>query len=435
MRAVALVLSLASLVACQRDADKAPATGSGSNAVGRIHVGSGSATVPAPKKIEQITPPLDLKTPPADAVKTPSGLIYRKLVVNPDGTAIGRNDSVMINSTTWKQATGETIATNKNRGQALPFSLATAATGFAEMMQLLRKGEKVVVWVPPGVPFRAAPQPVLEEMVYMLEVVDVTPAPAIPPDLAGPPAKSPAFKSGIKYEIVRAGTGTDKARAWDTVTFNFSAWDAEGHMFDTTETRKRPATAPPYRQSPVMEEVLTSVTAGTRVRFWVDAEKMAQSGRAAAAMPKGQVCYEIEVLQIAKAANDPPPAPSDVGKPPPDAQKTAKGVFYKVIKAGPGGAKPKSTEVVKLNYTGWTTDGRMFDSSLLRAQPAEFSLMGVMAGWTDAIPTMSVGDHTRFWVPAELAYKGAPNRPQGMLVFDIELLEIKAAPVQQPHVP
>jgi peptidylprolyl isomerase len=446
MRAVALVISLATAAlgaGCQRtdsDSKSLTAVGSGSAGMSKVRAGSGSggsgATVPPTRHVEQIAPPLDLKAPPADALKSTSGLLYKKLVTNAEGTPIGRNDSVMINSTTWKPSTGETIATNKTRGQPLPFSLATAAPGFAELMQLLRKGEKAVVWVPPGVPFRAQPQPAPETMVYEIEVVDVTPAPAIPPDVKEPPAKAQAFKSGIKYEIVRPGTGADKARAWDTVTFNFSAWDGDGHMFDTTETRKRPASAPPYRQSAVMQEVLTSVTAGTRVRFWVDSEKMMQGGRATPGMPKGLLCYELELLQIAKAPNDPPPAPADVAKPPADAKKTEKGVFYKVEKAGAGGPHPKPSDVVKVNYTGWTTDGRMFDSSLLRAQPAEFSLMGVIAGWTDGIPMMSVGDKFRFWIPEELAYKGAPNRPQGMLVFDVELLEIKdGATKQQPQVP
>jgi peptidylprolyl isomerase len=434
MRAVVAVVLL-SLVACQRDADKSvPAPGSGARAQ---HVGSGGmmAPTPQPRKIEQIPPPMDLKTLPADAVKTPLGIIYKKEITNPGGVVVGRNDSVMINSTTWKQSTGETIASNKNRGQPLPFSLAGAPPGFAEVMQLVKKGEKIILWVPPGVPFRAQPGPGNDTMVYEIEVIDVTPAPPIPPDLAQPPAKALSFKSGVKYEVVRAGTGSEKARAWDTVTFNFSAWDSTGRMFDTTETRKRAATSPPFRQSAVMQEVLTSIVAGTRVRFWVDAEKMQQSGRTVPNMPKGQLCYEIELLQIAKAAADPPPAPADVAKPDADAKKTDKGVFYKVLKAGTGGAHPKPTDVIKLNYTGWTTDGRMFDSSVLRPVPAEFSLMGVIEGWKDAIPQISVGDTARLWVPEELAYKGAPNRPQGMLVFDIELLGIKEGKQQQPQVP
>ena len=118
------------------------------------------------------------------------------------------------------------------------------------------------------------------------------------------------------------------------------------------------------------------------------------------------------------------PAPPDVAAPPKDAKKTAKGVSYKVQKAGKGGPKPVATDTVKVHYTGWTTDGKMFDSSVQRGSPAEFPLGGVIPGWTDGLQVMSVGDKVRFWIPEELAYKGSPGRPQGMLVFDVELLEI-----------
>ena len=72
---------------------------------------------------------------------------------------------------------------------------------------------------------------------------------------------------------------------------------------------------------------------------------------------------------------------------------------------------------------------------MIRNEPAEFSLQGVMVGWTDGITLMSVGDKYRFWIPEQLAYKGAPGRPQGMLVFDFELLEIKptVSPDRPPH--
>jgi peptidylprolyl isomerase len=77
-----------------------------------------------------------------------------------------------------------------------------------------------------------------------------------------------------------------------------------------------------------------------------------------------------------------------------------------------------------VHYTGWTTDGKMFDSSVTRGQPATFPLDSVIPGWTDGLQVMTVGERTRFWIPDELAYKGKPGRPQGMLVFDVELLEI-----------
>jgi peptidylprolyl isomerase len=190
---------------------------------------------------------------------------------------------------------------------------------------------------------------------------------------------------------------------------------------------------PPFRQAPAMEEMLTSMVAGERVRFWVDAAKMANNGKALPNAPTGLLCYEVEVLQIEKG-KEPPPVPANVKAPPADAKKTAKGVSYQVLKAGKGGPKPQPSEKVRVDYTGWTTDGRMFDSSVVKGQPAEFSLGGVIAGWTDGMQVMSVGDKVRMWIPEELAYKGSPGRPQGMLVFDIELLEIKPAdkPAEKP---
>ncbi len=227
--------------------------------------------------------------------------------------------------------------------------------------------------------------------------------------------------------MVNPGTGTAKAKFFDTVTFNYSAWDAEGRMFDSTEMRKRPATVPPYRQTAAMEEILTSMTAGSRARFWVPSERMQQGGKPIAGLPEGTLTYEVELLTITPGIA-PPPTPPDVAAPPASAKKTAKGVAYRVLKAGKGGPKPVVPDVVKVHYTGWTTDGRMVDSSMVKNEPAQFALNGVIAGWVEGIPLMSIGDRMRFWIPEELAYKGAPGKPQGMLVYDIELIEFAPPP-------
>ncbi|HWU89976.1 MAG TPA: FKBP-type peptidyl-prolyl cis-trans isomerase, partial [Kofleriaceae bacterium] len=426
-------------VACQRAKESSNQTAGSSDHktvdVSKNDQGSGDkAANPGRPSVEQIAPPLDIKNPPADATKTASGLIYKKLVVNEAGAAPKRNDTVMINYTGWRQSTGETFFSNRSRGQPMPLNLATTAPGFTEAMQLIKKGEKAMLWVPPTIGYKGTPQGATPEtLVYEVEVVDIQAAPEIPADLKAPAANAQTLPSGTKYVVVRPGTGKDKARSFDTVTYNYTAWDSDGRQFDSTEIRKRPMTHAPFRQSAVLEEVLTSMTAGQRIRFWVDADKMATGGRPLPGMPKGLLTYEVELLQIAKAATPPPPVPPDVAKPSADAKKTEKGTFYKVLKAGKGGAKPKPTDSVRVHYTGWTTDGRMFDSSVIRNEPAEFSLGGVIAGWTDGIPVMSVGDKVRFWIPEELAYKGAPGRPQGMLVFDVELLEIKAPGAADPH--
>jgi FKBP-type peptidyl-prolyl cis-trans isomerase len=417
--------------ACQRADDKKKIDLAAKNA------GSNAAVVPPRAKSEQVAPPLDLKSPPIDAIKTSSGLVYKKLESVDGGTSAQRNDTVMIKYTGWRQSTGETFYTNRTSDQAMPLPLANTAPGFTEAMQLLKKGEKAVLWLPPSIGYRGDPAPGTspETLVYEVEITDIIPAPSIPPDVGAPPPTAQTLTSGIKYVTVRPGTGKEKARTYDTVTFNYTAWDASGRMFDTTELRKRPAVVPPFRQTAVMEEILTSMNPGQRARFWFPADRMKQDGNPVPGMPEGVLTYEVELLTIAKG-KEPPRPPSDVAAPPVSANKTEKGVFYKLLSGGKSGPKPMTTDTVRVQYTGWTTDGRMFDSSVIKGEPGEFSLANVMVGWTEAIPVMSVGDKVRFWIPAELAFKGAPGKPQGMLVFDIELIEIKPrAPIEAPTPP
>ena len=67
--------------------------------------------------------------------------------------------------------------------------------------------------------------------------------------------------------------------------------------------------------------------------------------------------------------------------------------------------------MVTVHYTGWTTDGKMFDSSVVRGTPATFPLDRVIAGWTEGVPLMVVGEKRRFWIPQNLAYQGQPGMP------------------------
>ena len=118
------------------------------------------------------------------------------------------------------------------------------------------------------------------------------------------------------------------------------------------------------------------------------------------------------------------PAPSDVQAAPKEAKRTPSGLAYKVIKPGTGKEHPTAASAVTVHYTGWTTDGKMFDSSVTRGQPATFPLNRVIAGWTEGVQLMVEGEKTRFWIPENLAYKGE-RPPLGMLVFDVELLKIQ----------
>ncbi len=119
------------------------------------------------------------------------------------------------------------------------------------------------------------------------------------------------------------------------------------------------------------------------------------------------------------------PVPTDVAKPPADAQVTASGLASKVLSPGTGTLRPNANSVVMVHYSGWTTDGQMFDSSVARNEPIDFPLNRVIPGWTEGLQLMVVGEKRRFWIPSNLAYNNAPGAPQGMLVFDVELLDFK----------
>ena len=125
------------------------------------------------------------------------------------------------------------------------------------------------------------------------------------------------------------------------------------------------------------------------------------------------------------------PAPADVAAAPADAEKTNSGLSSKVLIAGTGTEKAKASDTVEVHYTGWDTNGNMFDSSVTRGKSAKFPLSAVISGWTEGVQLMVEGEKRRFWIPAALAYGENPARPgtpAGDLVFDIELIKIVKYP-------
>ena len=120
------------------------------------------------------------------------------------------------------------------------------------------------------------------------------------------------------------------------------------------------------------------------------------------------------------------PAPADVAAPPADAGTTSSGLATKVLTPGTGTAHPRPNSRVRVHYSGWTTDGEMFDSSVARNEPISFGLNQVIPGWTEGVQLMVEGETRRLWIPEKLAYAGMRGAPQGMLVFDVELIKIES---------
>lgn len=121
-----------------------------------------------------------------------------------------------------------------------------------------------------------------------------------------------------------------------------------------------------------------------------------------------------------------------------DVKKLNNGVYYKVIKAG-NGKKATTSSIVKLNYEGKTVDGSVFDSSYKRGEAAEMSPTQVIPGFQQALLNMPVGSTWEVYIPSAQAYgeQGSGNKilPNSALIFKIEVLDVKDAPVAAPAIP
>jgi peptidylprolyl isomerase len=189
-------------------------------------------------------------------------------------------------------------------------------------------------------------------------------------------------------------------------------------MFDSSLTTGKPATFPLDKVIAGWTEGVQLMVAGETRRFWIP-EALAYKGKEG--RPMGTLVFDVKLISFAEA---PSQIPTDFKKPPAAARRTVSGLSYQVLKPGGGRHHPTETSTVTVHYSGWTMDGKLFDSSVATGQPATFSLSRVIPGWTEGVQLMVEGEKTRFWIPESLAYKGQ-GPIYGDLVFDIELIKIK----------
>lgn len=141
--------------------------------------------------------------------------------------------------------------------------------------------------------------------------------------------------------------------------------------------------------------------------------------------PPASTAVSEEPMVLALPASGTIPAPSTVARPPPDAVVTPSGLATKKLTSS-SGIRPGPRSRVVVHYSGWTTDGKLFDSSIVRGTPATFPLDGVIPGFREGVQLMVEGETRRLWIPENLAYGGsaAKGAPKGMLVFDIQLITV-----------
>lgn len=250
-------------------------------------------------------------------------------------------------------------------------------------------------------------------------------APPAPADVGAPPADAAKTPSGLASKVLTAGTGKDHPGPTDKVKVHYTGWTKAGKVFDSS-IGKEPLEFGVGEVITGWTEGLQLMVVGEKRRLWIPAA-LAYGDRPRGGAPAGDLVFDVELLEI-KQGPKPPEVPADVKAAPADAKKTASGLAYKVLTKGKGTKHPAATDRVSVHYSGWTPDGKMFDSSVVRGEPTSFGLNQVIPGWTEGVQLMVEGEKTRFWIPSALAYGDTPKRPgapAGPLVFDIELISIK----------
>jgi FKBP-type peptidyl-prolyl cis-trans isomerase len=247
---------------------------------------------------------------------------------------------------------------------------------------------------------------------------------AAPSDVGAAPADAKKTASGLASRVLTPGTGKDHPGPNDTVKVHYTGWTKSGQMFDSSVARGEPISFPLNGVIPGWTEGVGLMVVGEKRRLWIPAA-LAYGERPRPGAPAGDLVFDVELLDITPK---PPPVPEDVKAAPASAKKTASGLAYRVLTPGSGTSHPSPTSNVVVHYSGWTPDGKMFDSSVVRGQPARFRLDNVIKGWTEGVELMTKGEKARFWLPADLAYGDKPTRPgapAGRLVFDIELIDFQ----------
>jgi len=251
------------------------------------------------------------------------------------------------------------------------------------------------------------------------------PIPA-PENVAEAPGDAQSSESGLKWIVLTPGAGEVMPAPTDKVKVHYTGWTTDGKMFDSSVARGKPATFGLNRVIKGWTEGVGYMKEGEKRRFWIPGNLAYGDTPRRPGAPSGTLVFDVELLEIVQPPK-PIAAPDNVAAAPKNAEVTESGLASVVLTKGTGETKPVPTDKVKVHYTGWTTDGKMFDSSVQRGAPTSFPLNRVIPGWTEGLQLMVPGEKRRFWIPGNLAYGDKPKRPgapAGTLVFDVELLEI-----------
>ncbi len=364
---------------------------------------------------------------------TPSGLRYA-LIREGEGEGPGSAmDHVQVHYTGWL-TDGRKFDSSHDRGDPVTFACNGVIQGWTEGLQLMKPGSKYKFVIPGNLAYGPGGRPPLigpnATLVFDVELIEVTRRVTLPEfqmpsdgDLIQGPVE------GLRYQILKQGTGERTIRRNDQLMIHFSGWIDDGTLIDTSAGQPAPI---PVTCGDLESAGFNILAAGCAIMHEGDLAQFVMPASLAfnrvpeAVSEDALVIYRVEIITVnaGPEALETPPFRLPTSE---ELVSTGTGLQYLTLREGTGAA-PSSADHVTVHYAGWLTDGTLFDASYPRGQTVSFPLNGVIKGWTEGLQLMKEGGETIFVIPSDLGYgtRGSPPVIPGdaTLVFHVALEKI-----------
>jgi peptidylprolyl isomerase len=354
---------------------------------------------------------------------TSSGLQIKFLQYYPKNTAAKSGCRVSVNYV-GKLLNDTVFDSSYKRGKAFSFVLGEGSVikGWEEGIAYMHEGDSAILTIPPELGYGATAKgtiPANSTLVFNVVLEKVS----VPFDTKGKDTVKTA--SGLEYIVVSKGRGI-KVDSGMNVTVHYTGYFEDGSIFDSSVERDEPISIPIGTGKVIKgwDEGITYLSVGDKARLFIP-YGLAYGEAARGPIPaKSNLIFDVEIIKAEKIVSA---LPYDVkGK---DTIITASGLKYIKVQESTGKQAVKGN-TVKVHYTGYFTNGKMFDSSVERGEAFEFELGAgkVIKGWDEGIALLKVGEKARLIVPYTLGYGvndfyDIPGK--STLIFDVELLDAK----------
>ncbi len=320
------------------------------------------------------------------------------------------------------------IDSSYERGEPVSFKIGSGQVikGWDIAMTLFSEGDEAILRIPPDLGYGDQPMGNIPEnstLVFNVKIMNVVPAPE--PFEVSESIPVEQSTSGLRWSIVKKGKGK-KLESGMKVKVHYTGFFEDMTMFDSSLERNQPIEITLGRGMVIRgwEEGLSYLRVGDKARLWIPYQ-LAYGEQGRGPIPgRADLIFDVEVIEASDIVRAKPY--NVIGK---DTLAKDSGLRYIIVKEGVGNY-PEPGDIVEVHYSGFLSDGTLFDSSVERDQPFRFVLgQGqVIRGWDEGIALMRRGAKYRFILPPDMAYgdRGTgPIPPHSTLIFDVELLEIE----------